>query len=278
MLLFKKKTLVVHVGDMHVGSTAALCPPQVSLDSGGTYVASPVQQFYWECWQRFWEDTLAYKKKHRAECVVILGGDLGEGDHHNTTQIWFEEKADQERAIQQTLSVAEPVADQWVFVRGTIAHESDPEHRAAFLAKKWDVLKNGDLFSYWVYTDVHGGVRFEVAHAPGTKSWVPHTSGATCARHAQYTKTEYDDSNIEPPQIVVRHHVHYWEGPGCHRGVCCFFVPGWQAPTSWVRGRGVKSAAPAGFVPGGLRILCEDGHWQYDWKLFRPPSGVAWDK
>lgn len=270
---------MVHTGDYHVGSTLALCPPEVPLDGGGAYKASPVQLFYWECWQRFWQDTAALKKQHKAQVVAICGGDEGEGDHHGTTQIWFETRADQERAIDRVIEVAEPVVDRWAFVRGTPSHESAPEDRARrFAARGWDVIENGDLSSWWVYTGVHAGVKIEAAHAPGTNSFVPHTRAPAVARHAQYTRGEYLEDGIEPPDVVIRHHVHYWQGPGCSGGTCCFFVPGWQAPTTWVRGRGVKSASAGGFIPGGLRLVCRDGTYFHDWKLYKPPSEVIWAK
>lgn len=271
--------MTVHTGDEHVGSTVGLCPPRVELDSGGYYHASPVQLFYWDCWQRFWDDTALLKHKYGAYVVGISGGDEGEGDHHGTTQIWFEEDTDQERAIDRVMEVANGVVDHWEFVRGTLAHNGTPEQRARrFKAKGWNVGGDSEIISHWVYTGEWAGVKFEEAHAPGTKSWVGNTQGPACARHAQYTRSEYHESGIEPPDIVIRHHVHYWEGPGCHKGTCCFFVPAWQAPTHWVLGRGVKSAAPAGFIPGGLRIICQDGTYFHSWKLFQPPSGVAWAK
>jgi len=273
--------IVVHFGDLHVGSSIALAPERVPLSDGGAYLASPLQLFYWECWKRFWADTAALKARLGAKVIAVCGGDERDGDHHGTTQLWAAEELDQDRAVIDVLKVAKPVADEWRFVRGTPAHggpnSAATERYAETLGKLgWPVVPNGDQWSWWVYTGVHGGVKFEVAHAPGTKSWVPTTRAAACARHAEYTRKEYQDSGIEPPDIVVRHHVHYWQGPGCASGTCCFFVPGWQGPTTYVMGKGVKSGAPSHFVPGGLRIVCGGGRWWHDWKLFRPPTRVAW--
>jgi hypothetical protein len=275
--------LLVHVGDMHTGSSVALCPERVELSDGGTYLASPLQLFYLECWRRFWADTARLKRQLKARCVVIFGGDERDGDHHRTTQLFCADELDQDRAVMRILAHAEDVADEWVFVRGTPAHcgpnSAGTERYAEAGAKAgWNVRMNGNQYSWWAYTGEHEGVKVEVAHAPGTKSWVPTTRGVACARHAQYTRSEYHESGEVPPDIVVRHHVHYWSGPGCDSGTCCFFIPAWQAPTSFVRSIGVKSAASSHFVPGGLRIACADGAWHPYWKRFRPPSGVAWSK
>lgn len=273
-----RPVLLVHVGDLHVGSTVALMPPVVRTDDGGQHLASPEQAWYWECWQRFWADTAEIKERFRAFCVAIFGGDEREGDHHNTTQIWAKNVADQDRAVLQTLEVAGPVVDQAAFVRGTPSHQGPAaaatEAYAAELARRgWDILKDGARFSWWNYTGNHEGVKVDVAHAPGTKSWVPHTKDVSASRHAQYTWEEYCQDGIEPPDVIVRHHVHY-KAQGCYQDTHCFFIPAWQLPTNWVRSRGVKS--PRVERPGGLRILCEGGSWRPIWKRYRPRSSVAW--
>jgi len=283
--MFLKKqepTLVVHFGDMHVGSSVALSPPEVRLDDGGTHVASPLEAWYWECWLRFWDDTAKMAKDAGARVLAVCGGDERDGDHHRTTQLWAANEADQDRAVYRVLEVAEPVADEWVFVRGTPAHNgpasaSTEVYARTLAGRGWNVRPNGEQFSWWVWTGEENGVRFEVAHAPGTKSWVPHTKAPAAARHAFYTWEEYAEDGIEPPDVVVRHHVHYKAGPGCHMDTCCFIIPPWQAATAHVSSRGIVSARRVR-RPGGLRILCENGRYTYSWKTYRPPSGVAWAK
>jgi hypothetical protein len=278
----EKPVLLVHFGDLHVGSSVALSPPRFPLPDGGVYLASELQLWYWKMWREFWRDTAALKAAHGARCVAVSGGDERDGDHHGTTQLVTADEEYQDHAVLKTLEVAEPVVDEWHFVRGTPAHEgpgsgATERYARGLAAKGWNVVPRSDReWSHWAYTGNHEGVRVEAAHAPGTKSWVPTTRGASCARHAQYTKAEYHESGVEPPDLVVRHHVHYWQGPGCDGGTCCFFVPGWQAASNWVKSRGVKSATESHFVPGGLRVLCRGGDWKHFWWLRKPRSGVAW--
>ena len=270
--------LTVHVGDLHVGSTLALCPPVVELDDGGRYEASKVQRWFWDCWLRFWEDTAELKARFDAYCVGVFGGDEREGDHHNTTQIWAKNTFDQDRAALITLDVAREVLDAAAFVRGTPSHEGPAaaatEAYAASLARAgWNIIPDGDRFSWWNYLAIWAGVNFDVAHAPGTKSWVPHTTDAAAARHAQYTWEDYHKASLDPPDIVIRHHVHH-KAQGFYQDTACFFIPSWQLPTNWVMSRGVKS--PRIEPPGGLRILCEGGSWRPFWKRFTPRSRVPW--
>jgi len=248
------------------------------LDDGGYYHASEAQRWFWQCWLRFWEDTAELKARYAAYCVGIFGGDEREGDHHNTTQIWAKNTLDQDRATLTTLEVAGEVLDEAAFVRGTPSHmgpaAAGTEGYAAIMASRgWDVIKDGERFSWWNYLAEWGGVRFDVAHAPGTKSWVPHTTDAAAARHAQYTWEDYHKGGIEPPDIVIRHHVHH-RAQGFYQDTACFFIPAWQLPTNWVKSRGVKG--PRIEWPGGLRILCEGGDWRPFWKRFRTRSCVPW--
>jgi len=270
-------TLTVHFGDEHVGSSLAPWPRSVVLADDAKWEPSPLQDWYMDRWGEFWEDTAALKRKYGAWCVGISGGDERDGDHHGTKQLVSADEDDQDQAVEVLYETANDVVDEWHFVRGTISHGCGTERYArTFAAKGWNVVKAGQHWSHWIYTGVHSGVRIEVAHTPGTKSWVPHTRGPTCARHAFYTRHEYQESEIQPPNVVIRHHVHYWEGPGCSGETCCFFIPGWQAASDYVRNKGVKAAAVSHFVPGGLRLLCQDGTWFPDWWLRRPESSVSW--
>ena len=280
----ERPVLLVHFGDTHVGSSIALGPPEVPLSDGGTHLASELQLWYWDRWREFWQHVAACKKEHGARCVAVSGGDERDGDHHGTTQLATADEECQDVTVYRVLEVAEPVVDEWHFVRGTPAHDGPDsaatERYARTLAGRgWNVVpRDGREWSHWCWTGEYHGVKVEAAHAPGTKSWVPTTRGSACARHAQYTRTEYHESGVEPPDLVIRHHVHYWQGPGCDGGTCCFFVPAWQAATGHVMSRGVKSAVTSHFVPGGLLILCEGGRWRDEWWLRKPRSAVPWAK
>jgi hypothetical protein len=269
--------LTVHTGDTHVGSTVALMPPQVELDSGGTYVASREQRWYWDCWLRFWDDVAALKKEHAARVLAVSGGDQREGDHHDTTQIWFESDADQDRGVELVYEVAGDVVDEWVFVRGTESHDgpmaaATERYAKWFASKGWNVRMNGHLYSWFIWTGVVGGVKFQEKHEPQTKSWVPHTRDVSASRQAQYTWTEYATDWIEPPDIAVWHHVHY-RAKGWHNGTFCYVCPAWQLRTAWATNR---ASSPRVERPGGVCFLCEDGNWRPFELGYKPESSVAW--
>jgi hypothetical protein len=275
--------LTVHFGDMHVGSSVALSPPEVQLDDGNWHRAGDLELWYWECWLRFWADTERLKKKYGAHVVAVCGGDERDGDHHATIQLWSASEADQDRAVMETLQVAAEVADEWVFVRGTPAHTGPgaaaTERYARWAAALgWEVIRppgETPRYSHWCWTGELAGVKFEVAHAPSTKGWKPHTQGPAAARQAFETWHQYSRAGKPAPDVVIRHHVHYAAGPGTHLRTSAFIIPAWQAETDHISSKGVTSALQVQ-QPGGLRLLCQDGQWQKFWKLYEPRSSVAW--
>ena len=280
-----RPTLTVHVGDLHVGSSVALSPERYVMADGNLHGASELQLWYLEHWRKFWRDTAELKARHGAFCVGFFGGDLRDGDHHGTTQLCIPDEDDQDEAVLEIVSEADDVLDAEAYINGTPSHggpaSAADERYARTRATRDKRLVIGrevggkPRWSWWSFAQVVGGKKFDIAHAPGTKSWVPHTKEITAARHAQYTWEEYVKAGKEPPDFVIRHHVHYKAGPGHYEGVNVFFIPAWQAGSNWVKSRGVK--APLIYPPGGLRLLIwPDGRVDVYWKTYEPPSGVGW--
>jgi len=81
--------MIAAVSDIHAGSTIAVCPPEVELDDGGTYVASPMQNWLYERWQLAWgeryEELLNQWRPDTQ--TLVLNGDSVDGNHHGTPQI-----------------------------------------------------------------------------------------------------------------------------------------------------------------------------------------------
>jgi hypothetical protein len=272
-------TLTVHVGDLHVGSTLALCPPTVRLDDGGTYMPPPEMLWFWQCWCEFWANTAELKQKLGCYVLAEFGGDLREGDHHNTTQLWAKNEHDQDRAVYQVLSVARPAIDGAVFLKGTPAHDgpvasADERYAETLAGKGWPVIKNGDLFSHWIWTAEIEGVRIQAKHAPGTVSRIPTKVDSGAGREAEYLWTEYHRAGERPPDVAIFHHVHV-RARGFFESLYCHFCPAWQLPTAWVNG---KVHSPKLDPPGGLRLLLRDGTWTPYELRFRPRSRIAWTK
>jgi hypothetical protein len=93
-----RPTLLVTFGDMHVGSTVALCPPRVELDDGGTYHASKAHRWIWDRWQEFWAEAQRWQERHDAEVVSLCLGEIVDDLKHPSTQLWSRNKNDLARA------------------------------------------------------------------------------------------------------------------------------------------------------------------------------------
>ncbi len=269
-------TLIVAFGDLHVGSTTALCPPVVHLEDGGEYHASPLQRWYWECWQRLWDHVAHDKGRLNARVLAISGGDEIEGDHHYSTQAWFVNEADQDRALLEVYRLPQTVADQWVFLRGTPAHDGPIAARTearlrTFIALGFSLLPaSPTVLSHWLWTGTVSGVRIQAKHEPSTRSYAPHMRDMAAARQAHYLWEEYHQANLDPPHLALFHHLHY-PARGDYQGLTVFFVPGWQAMTAYTWRR---QAAPCIRPAGALIAAVSNGFWHADFRLYRPRRSI----
>lgn len=271
--------IIVAFGDLHIGSTTALCPPVVPLDDGGEYHASPLQRWYWDCWQRLWDRLENEKQRTGSKILAVSGGDELEGDHHKTTQIWFINESDQERALELVYARPFDIADAWVFVRGTPAHDGPMAARTESRLRYWlnrgsTIIPAKNSLSHWVWRAQVENIHIQVKHQPSTRGHLPHTREFAAQRQAHAVWTEYKQHDCRPPDIAIFHHVHY-HARGQYQNTTCFFVPGWQLPTAWL----IQFQSGAWFNwPGALIIYADDGFWHGDFHLFRPIGEHVWSK
>lgn len=118
--------LLVAIADLHIGSTVALSPPQVTRDDKGAYTHNPAVAWLWAGWLEMWQEIAFQADQHKAEVYLVLNGDLFEGIHHQTTQLWSHNPADWFRAATETLAPAADTAHHIWFTRGTPAHDHLP--------------------------------------------------------------------------------------------------------------------------------------------------------
>lgn len=243
----------------------------MNLDDGGQYHASKLQLWYWECWSRLWDHVERLKAQLGAEVWVLVGGDEIEGDHHHTTEVWFVNEADQDRALAEVYQRPFGIGDRWVFVRGTPAHDGPVAARTEARLQRWAAqgmaIVGGPVrLSHWLWTGRIGGLRVQAKHEPTARGWLPHTREAAAHRQAHHVWEEYHQQGIEPPDIALFHHTHY-HARGQYQDTACFFIPGWQAPTAW---NWRRRASPGLHWPGALLVVVQDRFWYGDFRLYRP--------
>ena len=84
------------VGDLHCGSTVGLAPPLFRTDDGQTVQHSPFQAKLWAAWLDYWQRV----SETSGPLVVVINGDLVDGDHHRTPQL-ISRSIEQQRRMAQ---------------------------------------------------------------------------------------------------------------------------------------------------------------------------------
>lgn len=136
------------ISDIHCGSTKALIPPNFQTLEGNPIGQSAIQQWLWECWN-IGQDWLREQTQFDPY-ALIMNGDLTEGNHHGTKEIWSPEVGDHSKAAAEILEPCAARAAKTYVIRGTECHtasheisvakrigaEVNPEHNQPF----WDRL------------------------------------------------------------------------------------------------------------------------------------------
>jgi hypothetical protein len=213
MAKFKSGQLVV-VSDLHIGSKLGLMPPTVELDDGNVVGQNSLQSLMWEFWTKeFWPEVAKRAKKRKT--VVVLNGDLVDGNHHGTNQIWSNDPIEQANVASEILA---PISAKYkTFVtRGTPAHvlasaASDEQIAREIGAAKPDADRK-IRSSYHLKLNVEGAL-FDVAHhgpGPGNRIW---TFGNSLRGYARTIVLDALVQRQRPPDCIIRSHVHHkiWE-------------------------------------------------------------------
>jgi hypothetical protein len=272
------KTVIAVAGDLHAGSTVALCPPEVPLDDGGFYHPSKAQSWLWQCWLAYWQEV----EREAAEAdrfYQIFNGDMLDGDHHNTSQIISRNPADWSYLLGEALAV--PLAlrpDKLFVVRGTEVHNGKSNSGEEGLAKRWrlDGLPIvGDpetgTASWWHLRAEIDGVRLDVAHH-GRTGHREHTRTNAANLHAHDILLAHVKQGDTPPDLCLRAHYHRFNDSYDACPVRVITNGAWQLKTGFVH----RIAADTLADIGGMIITIEDGAYSVRKIHHKPERGPVW--
>lgn len=113
--------VVVVIGDLHAGSSVALCTPEHPTVDDGMWKANPVQLWMYERWVEATTQWLPRVIDGRPFAVVV-NGDCIEGLHHGTKQVISNATSDHVDLAVNLLGPVAEGADRLFMVRGTSAH------------------------------------------------------------------------------------------------------------------------------------------------------------
>jgi len=116
---------VVICSDLHIGSTKGLLEPGFTTLEGNKVSLNAMQEWLWLCWKkanRFIDEQVGDEP-----FAFVVNGDIIEGIHHGTKEIWSPEIADQRRAAVEILKPLVAKATASFIVRGTECHVQNTE-------------------------------------------------------------------------------------------------------------------------------------------------------
>jgi len=232
-----KVTYTCVVSDLHAGSNAGLCPPEVLLDGGGMYGANPQQKKVWEWYLYFCNKFVPWVTRGKKYDLVI-NGDAIEGIHHKSIAYITGNKTVHNRIAKQSLDYLTPGAANVYYVKGTEAHGGasgeNEEALAEMIKAKKD--KNGDFARFDLWQETPAGLIHYLHHIGTTGRSHFETSALMAELIEEYV--EAGRYHEEPPACIVRSHRHRYIGidvPTDTSDAKAVITPGWQlkTPFTW---------------------------------------------
>lgn len=197
-----KPVVFVTLSDLHVGSTAAIWPPDFERVEGrGKVPQNPLQeQVIWPTWLdacRKIKDEIAppgYKR------ICVINGDAIEGRHHGGRELMTSEEADQFDALLDVLKPLQEVVDEFLVVRGTECHSGHSEDALATVLRSRSKAEDKLRVHY-------NGVRMFWRHHMPTTSRV-HLESAALKNMMVQEVAEAARAKHPTPEVLTMAHRH----------------------------------------------------------------------
>ena len=263
---------VALLGDLHVGSTLGLMPPNgVKIGDEGERMPSRAQLWLWKCWERFVDRVKTTSQGRRL--YVVVNGDVIDGKSHQSAQVWTDNMYYQREAAVTCLNELAD-ADEVFFIRGTAAHTGImAQHEEAIADELVAEPCPEGTHSWWTLLADFGGQLFDIAHHPQFNSRVPWMHGGAAVRLASAAVMQYGGRRQRIPDFVVRSHVHRFQDSGTNvMGCRGLILPCWQLRTEYAH----RIASPLPDI-GGIIIDCDPGLAPRVYaELYEPEATKPW--
>lgn len=218
---------IVLISDLHVGSTKAVLPLGFKTKEGNEIWPNAVQKWLVECWVRMQDyvESVVGKDKY----VLVFNGDLIEGIHHGTKEVWSPELGDQVAACIELLTPLAKRAEKTYVVRGTECHTNNHEQT---VAQQIGAEANPDadgLHSFDRLTLDLNGVRCVFRHhvSQTTRRYL---GGSQLSVHLAEEQLEAANNGEQIPRVVCFGHQHKFRLYQDDNGLA-LICPPWQGMT-----------------------------------------------
>jgi len=249
--------LVAVVSDLHAGSDTGLMPKGFHLKSGNEIGLNKVQQWLLESWEDCWK--WFYKLAGTDEWAFIANGDLIDGYHHGTTEVFSNDESDHGIAAYHLLKPIALKADAVFLTEGTEVHTHGWEHTLAYQLdmRGANVKRPSPTSGAWNSLKVKfAGTLCKFDHHISATAR-PNLEASALSIHMGAEREEHARTGKECPKVFGRAHRHKYGSFDDGYGLM-FISPPWQAKTRY----GHKFS-PHGIPQVGMVVLdwrhVEDG-------------------
>lgn len=242
--------LALVVSDMHCGSTTGLWPPDFVAPGTDTYQPqSPTSAYIWQAWQEMQKAVEKYAAGRKYSLVV--NGDMIEGVHHKSVELYTHDPGDHIAAALQCLAPLADKADRVWVTEGTECHTRTSEQALASTLGA-QLLKTAHKRNE--KTTAHRKLRLAMPN--GGTMVVRHHIGTTSRRQLEATqlsiaineeRMQADRAGQPLPSFLCAAHRHVY-GHFSDGFVGTIITPSWQNLTR----HGAKVVPAAECVFGGV--------------------------
>lgn len=260
--------VVVPIGDLHVGSSVALCPLHgVQLEDGGRYMPNDAQRWLWERWSALLARVRELRRR-RYHIIVISLGEFIDGRHHESTQLLSQSPEIQASAALDVMQPLATLSHELYVVRGTEAHSGKGAASDFAIGRELGARADpstGMHAFYRLLLDVDG-VNFDVAHHVGGGGDDMRTYGGAIRREMAAMLMERPDTHV-----VLRGHVHRLADTGEAYGLDRWgaVIPAWQLKTAFAH----RITRREDFTVGTWLIeVAKRGEWSRERMMWSVPT------
>jgi hypothetical protein len=213
-----------------------MLPRDVVLDGGSPVKPNKYQRTTWKYWLNFWNRFIPEVTQKAESITIVVNGDIIEGYHHDTVDIWTNNIETQIQAAKKMLEPLKELGNIYL-VRGTETHVGkggqDEESIAQSIGTK---IPGEPAISVWQLHLKVDDVVFQFAHHIGVTSSAAYESSAPM-REIIAGEIEAIQWDRPLPDVLVRSHRHRFievSIPTTHGRIRCVITPGWQTRTPHV--------------------------------------------
>lgn len=268
--LKKRKEAVIHISDLHIGSTVSLCPKIVYRDDGGKYVPSKFQRNLLEDFEDFMDYSLEITDGMIR--VLAIHGDTCDIDGKDRTwQLVARNPATIDQMVYDVLDPFIDAVDYVIWIRGTEAHVGPSAHREEQFSRNYDNTiwydKKNKIASWWMFEGKIGGLVYNMAHH-ATMGNLKHTERNAANKIAYNVETYCLKERRPVANVATRGHVHRFSESGLNHETMAFTLPCWTGKTSYIYRIGKELDVPE--IGGLVTYMGDDGEVVRHLKMYKP--------